>query len=193
MAIPAPTLLASGRAADVFEHDAGTVIRRYRDPRADTTREAALMEHVRLKGFPAPAVHYSSGPELVMDRIDGPTMLDDIIRRPWRILAHARLLASLHERLHAIEPPRELEAPYGEGPAVLHLDLHPANVILGAHGPVVIDWTGAVRGDPALDLAQTWVVMATAAVPGSPVARTVGAVGRGSFLRAFLRQVLGAP
>jgi aminoglycoside phosphotransferase (APT) family kinase protein len=188
VAIPAPKLLASGRAADVFEHGETTVIRRYREPGADATREAAVMEHVRLKGFPVPAVHYAAGPELVMDRIDGPTMLD-ALRRPWRISAYARLLASLHDRLHAIEAPRELEAPYGQGDSVLHLDLHPANVIMSSSGPVVIDWTGAVRGDPAIDLAQTWVLMATSAVPGSMFVRALGAAGRGTFVRGFLRHV----
>lgn len=38
---------------------------------------------------------------------------------------------------------------------MLHLDLHPGNVILTVAGPVVIDWTDVLRGDPALDLAQT--------------------------------------
>lgn len=33
----------------------------------------------------------------------------------------------------------------GEGDKVVHLDLHPLNVIIGPKGPVVIDWTGASR------------------------------------------------
>jgi aminoglycoside phosphotransferase (APT) family kinase protein len=186
---PALKLVASGRAADVFEHGPGTVVRRYREPGAQTTREAAVMEHVRLRGFPVPAVHFAAGPELVMDRLEGPTMLDDLTRRPWRLVAHARLLASLHERLHRIEPPPGLESAYGEGAAVLHLDLHPGNVMLTARGPMVIDWTAAVRGDPALDLAQTWVLIATSQVPGGPVPRAIGAAGRGAFVRTLLRHV----
>jgi aminoglycoside phosphotransferase (APT) family kinase protein len=186
---PNPTLLAQGRDADVFEHGPGTVVRRYRHPGADATREAAVMEHVRLQGYPVPAVHYANGPELVMDRLEGSTMLDDLTRRIWRLPAHAGLLASLHERLHQIEPPPGLEAPYGEGPSVLHLDLHPGNVILTAAGPVVIDWTGAMGGEAALDVAQTWVLIATSQVPGGVIPRALGAVGRGAFVRTFLRHV----
>jgi aminoglycoside phosphotransferase (APT) family kinase protein len=48
-----------------------------------------------------------------------------------------------------------------EGGRLLHLDLHPANVILTATGPMVIDWTNARSGDPALDVALTWVIAAT--------------------------------
>lgn len=49
--------------------------------------------------------------------------------------------------------------------SVLHLDLHPGNVILTPRGPFVIDWTTAAAGDPALDLAKTIVTLATADLP----------------------------
>jgi tRNA A-37 threonylcarbamoyl transferase component Bud32 len=189
VANPQPKLVASGRAADVFEHGPGTVIRRYRHPDADVTREAAVMEHLRLRGYPVPAVHFASGPELAMDRIEGPTMLEDLTRRPWRLWLHARLLAELHERLHAIEARPGLEAPFGDGGSVLHLDLHPGNVILTSGGPVVIDWSNVMRGDPAVDVAQTWVLLATSLVPGNPLVRAVGAAGRGIFVRAFLQHL----
>jgi len=189
MSDTAPRLLARGRDADVFEHGPDAVIRRYRSPGADASREAAVMEHLRLHGYPVPTVHYARGPELVMERVDGPTMLDDLARRPWRLWRHGRLLAELHERLHSIDPPPGLEAPFGEGGSGLHLDLHPANVILTSAGPVVIDWTNVLRGDPAIDVAETWVLLATSTVPGDPVARATAAVGRGAFLRAFLTRV----
>jgi aminoglycoside phosphotransferase (APT) family kinase protein len=40
-------------------------------------------------------------------------------------------------------------------------------VILAATGPVVIDWTNARSGDPALDVALTWVIGATSGFGGS--------------------------
>ena len=76
---------------------------------------------------------------LVLELVDGPTMLADLGRRPWRLARHARTLAELHARLHKV--------PY-EGERLLHLDLHPDNVLLSARGPVVIDWTNARAGDP---------------------------------------------
>ena len=72
---------------------------------------------------------------LVLERIDGSTMLTSL-RRPWRMPHAARTLAELHARLH--------EIPF-EDARLLHLDLHPDNVLLSSRGPVVIDWTNAGR------------------------------------------------
>jgi hypothetical protein len=119
---PVPELIGTGRSADVYAHGAGEVLRRYREPR-DTEREVAAMEHARARGFPAPAARALNATEIVMERVPGSTMLDDLGRRPWRIARHAAMLASLHERLHAIEAPDWLPAPLGEGATLLHLDL----------------------------------------------------------------------
>jgi len=177
-------LLGRGRTADVYEHRDG-VLRRYRAPR-DTGREVAAMEHARSHGFPVPAARSLNDTDIVMERVHGPTMLDDLARRPWLVLRHAETLAGLHRRLHAIEAPSWLPAPVGHGRSLLHLDLHPDNVILGAAGPVVIDWPNAARGPGAADVAHTWLVLASASVPGGIHRRLVSAAGRGLFLRTFL-------
>ena len=77
------------------------------------------------------------------------------------------LLAQLHERLHRIAAPPILAA-VSPGDRLLHLDLHPDNVILSPVGPFVVDWTNARRGDPAADVALTWLIVAT---NGGPLAR----------------------
>ena len=66
--------LASGRDADVFALDDGRVLRRYRAG-GDVAAEAAVMAYVADLGFPAPAVHEARGTDLVLERLDGPTML----------------------------------------------------------------------------------------------------------------------
>ncbi len=68
---------ANGRAADLFDLGDGTVLRRYRTAR-DSASEARLMQWLFEAGYPVPRVHRSNGPDLVMDRIDGPTMLEDL-------------------------------------------------------------------------------------------------------------------
>ena len=117
------------------------------------------MQHARQAGFPVPAVASVSGPDMVVARIDGRTMAQDLARRPWRLSAHARTLGGLHRRLHAIVAPAALVAPLGEGEALLHLDLHPENVLLGTNGPWVIDWANAARGPAAADVAMTFVIL----------------------------------
>ena len=142
------------------------------------------MAYVRECGYPVPEVEVLSDTDMRLERIDGPTMLEDLARRPWRVLAHARTLASLHDALHAIDAPKWLETAE-PGSAVLHLDLHPANVLLGSRGPFVIDWANARRGPGALDVALAWVILATSDLQPGPSRPVVGAL-RGLFVRAFL-------
>ncbi len=147
------------------------------------------MRYVRDRGYPVPAVHDAGEGYLVMDRIDGPTMIDAAIKRPLRLGHYGRMLAGLHERLHAIEAPDGLPEVRLPGDRLLHRDLHPLNVLLAPDGPVVIDWANAAKGDPAYDVADTWVLFTTAEIPGSRVERLLAAVGRRIFLRHFLRGV----
>jgi hypothetical protein len=149
-------LIARGRDADVFALDGSRVLRRYRAG-GDTAREAAVMRHVAGHGYPLPRVHESAGPDLVLDRVHGPTLLAALVGGEVAVRAGAELLADLHVRLHAV-PPRP-----DAGQGVVHLDLHPGNVLLGPAGPVVIDWRNAGDGPPELDLAVTALIMALVA------------------------------
>ena len=153
-------LIARGRDAEVYAVGEDRVARRLPTPR-DLTGEAAVMEHVRSAGYPVPRVWRVAPGEVVLERVEGPTMLDDLGSHPWRVDRHARTLADLHRRLHRIPAPTDLAAHPWPGEVVLHLDLHPANVILAPAGPVVIDWTNARRGGAGADLAEVWVIVAT--------------------------------
>ncbi|HEV7886169.1 MAG TPA: phosphotransferase [Acidimicrobiales bacterium] len=176
-------LIGSGRSADVYDLGDGRVLRRYRVART-AEFEAGVMAHVRAHGFPAPEVFDAAGPDLVMARVDGPTMLDDLARRPQTMPRHAAALARLHHRLHDVPPPEGVRRPFGPGGALLHLDLHPDNVILTADGPVLIDWPNVAVGPSEADVADTWILLATAATDkGSVVTR----LGRRLFTAAFLR------
>jgi Ser/Thr protein kinase RdoA (MazF antagonist) len=156
-------LLARGRDADVFALDGRRVLRRYRAG-GDTALEAAVMRHVAGHGYPVPRVYEADGPDLVLERVHGPTLLTALVSGEVAVRTGAELLADLHVRLHAV-PPRP-----GACQGVVHLDLHPDNVLLGP-GPVVIDWRNAVDGPPELDLAVTALIMAlVASDPEHPMA-----------------------
>ena len=77
-------------------------------------------------------------------------------------------------------------APGPVGDRIVHLDLHPLNVMNTPDGPRVIDWANARRGDPATDVANTWSLLACGEVPGGRVDRALAAIGRGLLLRTFL-------
>lgn len=153
--------LASGRAADVFDLGDGTVLRRYRTER-DCEPEARLMTWLSDAGIPVPTVHRAAGRDLVMEHIPGATMLEDLAARPWMVVGHIRTLVDLQRSINGIAAPAWLPADerIPSGPAVLHLDLHPMNVIIGPRGPVVIDWTNARRGEADFDVALSYLLMA---------------------------------
>jgi tRNA A-37 threonylcarbamoyl transferase component Bud32 len=186
-------LIGRGRAADVYALDADRVLRRYRT-QYSSAAEADLMRYVRQAGYPVPAVHDADGPDLVMERLHGQDMLADLARRPWRAARHARTLATLHDRLHQIAAPDGLRQPFGPGGQILHLDLHPANVMLTADGPVVIDWSNAVVGPAGADVAMAWLIMASSEVDDlAPWIRlAVGAV-RQVLVRRFRAAVRDDP
>jgi aminoglycoside phosphotransferase (APT) family kinase protein len=143
-----------GRASQVTDLGDGTVLRRGGAP----DREARMMALARAHGFPVPMVHEVRSDALILERVSGPTMSRAILRRPWTAARHAATLAELHARLHRIPL---------DGAWLLHLDLHPENILMSAAGPVVIDWTNARAGDPDQDVALTWLILATSGgIPG---------------------------
>jgi aminoglycoside phosphotransferase (APT) family kinase protein len=130
---------------------------------------------------------------VVFDRVDGPSLFECVQARPWTMLWSVRLLAELHTAIHRCAGSAELPtlrarlagkidaadhlpaadrdaarrwlATLPDGTAVCHGDFHPANVLMTARGPVVIDWEGATRGHPLGDVAVTCRLIRTAPVP----------------------------
>ena len=157
-----PPLIGRGRAADVFDVGNGRVLRRYRTPHPGLVeREAVVMRHLRGHGAPVPEVFSAEGDELVMERIDGRSLMDVLSSRPWRAPVIGRLLADVQRQIHAV-PTCELDLPrLGEGNSILHFDLRPDNVLITDRGPVVIDWSNVAIGDPLADVVFSWMLMST--------------------------------
>jgi len=168
-------LIAAGRASEVFDLGDGRVLRRFKSG-GNPEREALVMRHARRHGYPVPEVLEVKADALVLERVEGQTMWETAAEPSSSVEEHAAVLARLHGELHEIDAPEDLPA-VGEGDRLLHLDLHPANVILSPDGPVVVDWTNAWRGEPSFDVALTWVIGATST-----------GLGRldSSFIRHFL-------
>jgi tRNA A-37 threonylcarbamoyl transferase component Bud32 len=178
------TPLASGREADVFALDDKRVLRRYRRA-ADTTGEAAAMAYVGGLGYPVPEVFEARGNEMVLERLDGPTMAQAMAAGQTTLEAGAEMLASLIRGLHELPPwPGDTR-----GGSVLHLDLHPENVMLTGRGPMVIDWCNARIGEADLDTGLSALILAQVAVDGThPMAAFAG-----DFLDALLPLLPGDP
>ncbi len=143
------------------------------------------MAYVAQHGFPVPGVYEADGADLVMERLDGPTMTQALAASELDIQAGGELLAELHSRLHAL-PPHLSNDPHDR---ILHLDLHPENIMLTARGPVVIDWRNATEGPPDLDVALSALILAEVAVDEAHEM----AAGAALLLSAFLQHAGGDP
>ncbi len=115
------------------------------------------MQWAARAGVPVPTVHAVDGPDIVMDRVEGPTMMSALADRPDQGVRFGALLADLHRRLDATTTATTAGEP---DTALVHGDLHPGNVLLSANGPVLIDWTNHRVGPRSLDVALTWIVLA---------------------------------
>lgn len=145
------------------------------------------MRAASVAGIPVPHVFAVDGADMVMQHLDGRSMLDELGRRPWRAAHLGRQLADLHLALRAVPAPDGLR---GSGTTLVHGDLHPGNVLMSADGPVIIDWGGASAGAPDEDAAEMWLLAEVAEVDDlSPLMRPVVGIVRRRMLAAFIERV----
>lgn len=192
---PGP-LVASGTSADVFAISEDHVVRRYRSGR-DACAEVAILTHVRSFDYPAPTVLAAEGPQMLMDRLHGPTLLQAVASGEVALSDAATILADLHRRLHSIPAPAIPTAraaswpPPHPGPTVVHLDLHPGNVVLTENlGPAVVDWSNAGAGPAELDVAMTALIIAEVAVDAGGIYSLAARALLVAFLQAVDEPVL---
>lgn len=192
--LAAATLVGRGAEAEIYAWGPDRVLRLFStevSARRDPALEATVMRAVAEAGVPVPAVYepitIGDRVGLVMERIDGPGMMEPIKRAPWRAGAMARRFGELHASIHSRPAPSDLPAVHdsvassiaglrphdqwlrdwaehelGElpaGTALHHGDFHPENVLVGSDGPRVIDWTGVKVGPPEADVARTLVLL----------------------------------
>jgi aminoglycoside phosphotransferase (APT) family kinase protein len=189
-------LLARGGQADIYEMDEGRILRVLRGVDPKDTRmlmgERAIMDELRRRDVAVPEVYeyaeVDGRPALAMQRISGPSMLDNLLRHPLGMRKTTRELARLHceflacpaleglmeirERVDYLigRSPllddgdrafvRELLAELPAGGMLLHGDFHPGNILTEGGRSYIIDWFGASRGDPVSDVAHTYLLCA---------------------------------
>ena len=155
---------------------------------------------------------------IVFERVEGPSMLKVLITKPWKMPKLARTLAELQAAMHSCEVP-ELPSLRGiveeiirdsvllsadtreallkvleqlpDGNAVCHGDFHPDQVIMSPRGPIIIDWSNALQGNPLADVARTSFILQMGDVPsfvaGQWLIKAVRAWFHSVYLKRYLR------
>ncbi len=156
-------------------------------------------------------------PAQIIERVDGPDLFTHLANNPLRLPKIAAMLAKVHIELHRVVAPADLASSHDSfaprieasdlvptavkslalstladlptGDMICHGDFHPGNVLLSKTGPMLIDWTGATRGDPMADFARTRMMLQIGELPpGAPiVVRALATVGRGALWRLYDR------
>jgi Ser/Thr protein kinase RdoA (MazF antagonist) len=196
--------IAVGRTAEVFPFEDGKVLKLFfpNIPRSWIDKEIDTGRYIQDAQLPVPMVYQrlklKDREGVVYERIDGPSLLNELVTKPWKAVQYARLLASLHTKVHDVSAPKNLEAQHDwarggipetrklskdvqqrvlqlldslpSGNQLCHGDFHPGNIIVTQRGPVIIDWMTASKGVACGDVARTSIILEAAKAPkGTPM------------------------
>jgi aminoglycoside phosphotransferase (APT) family kinase protein len=183
--------IAEGREAEMFEWSDGKVLRLFRSEQgpAEAARQIDALREAAGAGVPVPRVFglemVGGRAGIVMERLDGPDLLNRLGAKPWLVLKYSTACGRVHaqvnraaapaalpsnhsrmRRLLADSTPADVPPDYAgaalarleelsEGDRLCHGDFHPGNVMTRQGEYVVIDWSNAARGVPEADVART--------------------------------------
>jgi len=210
------TPIALGFTAEIYAWKNGQVLKLFNQgcSRATLETEAELTSMAYAAGIPVPAVGEILELEgrygLVYERIDGLSMLQALVKQPWKFVVFARQLAVLQAAMHKIRVPEmlsqrdrlagkirrarllsenlrqaALEAldQLPQDDKLCHGDFHPGNILLAGRGPVIIDWIDASRGNPLMDVARSTLLFGGGPIPpGTPGAPMIRLLRRWFYL-----------
>lgn len=131
-------------------------------------------------------IDFHGRPGIVLERIKGIAMWEHMKREPRRVPELIRTLIDLQvevqctdvaglmvmrDRLHKKigevsrlghadrDSAQHLLTMLPAGDALCHGDFHPANIVLADHGPIILDWFDAARGDATADFVRSSLLM----------------------------------
>jgi predicted Ser/Thr protein kinase len=173
--------IAHGGQADIYDFGEGKVLRVGRRPQDIERIRYEYAVYSCLAGtdsiIPIAYELTEAGglPAILMQRLDGPSMMDQIKANPMSAKTKARQLAELHLRIGKLHAPEQIvdvkakakfcidrsEALHEsakesildilkklpDGTNLCHGDFHPGNIIVQKEHSYIIDWSAASRGD----------------------------------------------
>ena len=215
-------LIGRGRTAEIYAWGNDQIIKLFYDwcPALWAEHEVEISQVVQEAGLPVPAcgglVEVEGRRGLIYERIQGSSMLREMLAKPWKLLWAARTLAGLQAAIHRCVVPglpshrQQMERCINEaawpqdvkeaalhalsqlpaGQALCHGDFHPDNILLAPRGPVIIDWLAATQGNPLADVARTSLLLRLGEpVSGTPGRRFINLI-RAPFHALYMRRYL---
>jgi aminoglycoside phosphotransferase (APT) family kinase protein len=186
-------VVARGSRSVVHAYGRGAVVKvpKPATPAGWILAEAKHAEAARTVGAPAPRLlgieDVFGRPASVWQRVDGPSLWEQVVDDPHRSGALGRALADVQLALFGLVPPVTLPdqrdrltskirwsaanvdvslsaalpllPERADAPRLCHGDLHPSNVIVSREGPVLVDWFDASRGDRVADVARSCLTL----------------------------------
>jgi aminoglycoside phosphotransferase (APT) family kinase protein len=184
------------------------------DQMAMARREAVVMAAAAAAGIPVPRVlvegSWDNRPALLLSWMPGRLLRHELECRPWRAWALGVQFGRVQAAIHAAPVPvalhrhpvswiewaepdtalRDRLRRSSDGEMLLHLDYHPANLLM-ERGRVsaVLDWANARAGDRRADLARTAAILHFA--PLGDRSSSVAVIARRAFIAGWRRGYRG--
>ena len=211
--------IAIGATAEVYSWNDGQVLKLFNPGVSGSSveYEANLTRIVYATGLSVPAageiIEIDGRFGLVYERIEGVSMLEALMKQPWKFSVYAHQLAELQADMHKRRVPEmpsqvdRLRRKIGntellpqdirqaalkalermpEEDTLCHGDFHPGNIILTSRGPVIIDWLDATRGSPLVDVARSVLLMGGGQLPPDTPHRWLVSIWRRWFTQVYL-------
>lgn len=196
--------IALGRTAEIYSYGEGKVVKLFLSttPQPWIDKEIEIGKYIQDTQLPVPRVYervkVDNREGVIYERIEGPSLLNELATKPWNVVKYARLMAKLHVQIHEVKAPASLETQrewatggipdskkistemktsilqlldsLPDGNQLCHGDFHPGNIIITHRGPVIIDWMTVSKGIASGDVARTSIILEAAKAPeGTPM------------------------
>jgi aminoglycoside phosphotransferase (APT) family kinase protein len=217
------TLIAKGRTAEVYSWGDSQVLKLFYNwcPAEWVEREARVAEVISGTAVPSPRffgrVRADGREGIIFERVQGVSLLRQMMENPLRLGEYARLMANLHSLIRAqsaatlphlrdwlrksilaVDFDRRLKQASLErleklpdGTQLCHFDFHPDQIMITEDGPKVLDWMTAFQGDGQADVARTLLLLTAGNVSHlGLMTRIVVGTGRRHMKRAYLKETI---
>jgi hypothetical protein len=106
--------IAVGRTAEIFSYGDGKALKLFLStiPLLWIEKEAETGPYIQKMGLPVPRVYervkINEREGIIYEKVEGPAMLTELAKQPWKVTGYARMLARLHVQVHDVAAPANL-------------------------------------------------------------------------------------